>query len=61
MSGKIKIRKIPRIPIQPVTEEFVNSVCGILKSKDGQATEALLKEHGEDIKKIFHKGTESLS
>ena len=51
MADKIKIRKETR----PVTEAFVNSVCGILKSKDGRATEALLKEHGEDINHETHE------
>ncbi|MFZ2655899.1 MAG: AbrB/MazE/SpoVT family DNA-binding domain-containing protein [Victivallales bacterium] len=40
-----------KITIQPVTEAFVNSLCGILKSKDGSATEALLKERKEELAK----------
>ena len=40
-----------KITIQPVTEAFVNSLCGILKSKDGSATAALLKERKEELAK----------
>jgi hypothetical protein len=51
MTAKIKIKKEARNPIKPTTGEFVSSVRGILKSKDGQATEALLKEHKEELAK----------
>lgn len=40
-----------KITIQPVTEAFVGSICGMLKSKDGSATEELLKEHREESAK----------
>ncbi|HCE45494.1 MAG TPA: AbrB family transcriptional regulator [Lentisphaeria bacterium] len=40
-----------KITIQPVTETFVNSLCGILKSKDGSATEELLKDRKEEVEK----------
>lgn len=40
-----------KITIQPVTEAFVNSVCGMLKVKEGSVTCALLKEHKEELAK----------
>ncbi|HBC88029.1 MAG TPA: hypothetical protein DCZ94_13845 [Lentisphaeria bacterium] len=41
-----------KITIQPVTGEFVNSLCGMLKSKDGvSATEELRKERKEELAK----------
>ena len=40
-----------KITIQPVTEAFVNSVCGMLKVKEGSATYELLKEHKEELAK----------
>lgn len=40
-----------KITIQPVTEAFVSSLCGMLKSKDGSATEELLKEHKKELAK----------
>ena len=44
------------ITIQPVTEVLVNSLCGLLKSRDGaSATEELRKEHEEELAK--GKGT----
>ncbi len=39
-----------RITIQPLTEEYVKSVRGILKTGNGlSATEELLKEHREEL------------
>lgn len=40
-----------KITIQPVTESYVNSVCGMLKVKEGSATYELLKEHKEELAK----------
>jgi AbrB family looped-hinge helix DNA binding protein len=40
-----------KITIQPVTEAFVNSVCGMLKSKEGSATDELLKDRKEELAK----------
>ena len=45
-----KIRFVERdgeIVIQPVTKEFIRTVCGMLKS-DKPATEELLKERAKD-------------
>lgn len=45
-----KVRFIERdgeIVIQPITEEFIRSVCGMLKSQKS-ATEELLKERAKD-------------
>ncbi len=69
MTGKIKIRKETAPAVHPVTAAFVNSVCGILKSKTGSATEALLIEHRREIdretstcvEKINHQGTKTPS
>lgn len=40
-----------KITIQPVTEDYVNSICGMLKVKEGSATYELLKEHKEELAK----------
>ncbi len=40
-----------KITIQPVTEAFVNSICGMLKVKEGSATYDLLKEHKAELAK----------
>ncbi len=67
MTGRIKQRKEIRPAVHPVTAAFVNSLCGILKSKDGSATEALLKEHRKEIdhetstyaEMVNHQGTKT--
>jgi AbrB family looped-hinge helix DNA binding protein len=41
------IERDGEIVIQPVTKEFIRSVCGMLKS-DGSATRELLKERAKD-------------
>jgi AbrB family looped-hinge helix DNA binding protein len=48
-----KVRFIERdneILIQPVTKEYIQSVCGFLKSRTS-ATQALLKERAKDKKR----------
>lgn len=49
MTGKIKTRKETRTPAHPATTAYVNSICGILKSKTGAATKTLLEEHRKEL------------
>ncbi len=51
MTDKIKLKKEIKITVQPLTETFVNSVCGTLKSQKGLATKALLREHRKELAK----------
>jgi AbrB family looped-hinge helix DNA binding protein len=52
-----KVRFIERdgeIVIQPITSEFIRSVCGMLKS-DKSMTRELLKERAKDRQREEHK------
>ena len=41
-----------KITMQPVTEDYIKSVCGMLKAGNGaSATSELLKEHREELAK----------
>ena len=46
-----------KIVIQPVTREFIESVCGMLKRKPGEkpATQELLEDRAEELRREEEK------
>jgi AbrB family looped-hinge helix DNA binding protein len=46
-----------KIILQPVTREYIDSVCGMLKRKPGSklVTEHLIEEHAEEVRREEEK------
>jgi AbrB family looped-hinge helix DNA binding protein len=46
-----------KIILQPVTREFIDSVCGMLKRKPGHklATQELLEDHADELRREEEK------
>jgi AbrB family looped-hinge helix DNA binding protein len=46
-----------KIVMQPVTREYINSLCGMFKVKPGEklATQELIEEHAEEVRRDEEK------